>query len=317
MRWLAAFAIGVMSAFPCLAQQDEAPPEELVSLLPASGAFEGLAMQGDPKYYAHDDLADYINGDAETYYTYGIGYTAAVRYQDGARGLLNLDIYDMLTPLGAFGVYAQRRPSDPEYLDLGAQGYVSGTQVVFISGRYYVVIKSVSRSDEGIEKAKELAAIVDEAAPGPKELPEALKWFPEDGLLDDTFAHSPSSFLGLEDMPPLFTAKYAHPDEEDDQVTLAFSLFETEADMLAAAATMQESLAGRLADDGEVSTSQIELVGNAVEVGSYDVKYRGQVHVAPVGRALLVAARTTPEHATELLAALAERIDEEGPGLGE
>ena len=30
-------------------------------------------MQGEPRFFPEERLADHINGDAETYYTYGVG----------------------------------------------------------------------------------------------------------------------------------------------------------------------------------------------------------------------------------------------------
>lgn len=295
--------------------QEEQPPAELAALLPAAGAFEGLAMQGEPRFFPQDRLADHINGDAETYYTYGVGTTATVRYSDGARGMLDLDIYDMLTPLGAFGVYAQRRPSEPEYQDLGTQSYVSGSQVVCLTGQYYVVVKSISRSADGIEQAKKLAALVAEASPGPDALPAELALFPEEGLRPGSFGHSPRSFLGMDGMPPLFTALYTHPEDEDDEITLAFHLFDSEGDLEAALEPMQETLLGRLADGGQAVDYAVDLDDATAAVTAYEVKYRGQVHVARAGRGLMVAVRAAREWAEESFAALAERIEEDGPGL--
>lgn len=297
------------------AAQEEPPPAELAALLPTTGAFEGLAMQGEPRFFPEERLADHINGDAETYYTYGVGTTAAVRYSDGARGMLDLDIYDMLTPLGAFGVYAQRRPSEPEYLDLGTESYVSGSQVVCLTGQYYVVVKSISRSADGIEQAKKLAGLVAEASPGPDALPAELAWFPVEGLRPGSYGHSPRSFLGMDGMPPLFTALYANPEDEDDEITLAFHLFDSEEDLEAALEPMRDTLLGRLADGGQAVEYTVDLDDATAAVTAYDVKYRGQVHVARAGRGLMVAVRAAQEWAEESFAALAERIEEDGPGL--
>lgn len=305
-----------MAWAPCLAEApEEGPPPELAALVPASGALEGLAMQEEPRYFSPDRLADYINGDAETYYTYGVGYTVAVRYSDGAGGMLSLDIYDMRTPLGAFGVYAQRRPSDPEYLDLGSEAYVSGNQVVLITGQYYVVARSISRNPGGVERAKQLAQLVAEASGGPEGLPVELAWFPEEGLLAGTFGYSPRSFLGLDGMPPLFTARYAHPQDGEDAIALGFYVYESEEDLAEALEPMSEALAGRVAEGGDVMTYTVTLAGETVDATAYDVKYRGQVHVTSVGRVVMVAARAPRERAEELFEALAERIEEDGPGV--
>jgi hypothetical protein len=306
----------LLFAIALVAQGRDAPTEQtddtaLLALVPSSGAFEGLEREAEPKVYSHDALPDYIDGDAETYYTYGVGSTVATGYKDGVGGRLELDIFDMKTPLSAFGVYAHRRPDDPKLEEMGTQAYTAGRQVVCLAGGYYVVVRSVSRKPEGLERARKLAVLVADATPKPHELPAELAYFPTDGKLENTEAWHPSAFLGLSAMPPLFDCGYRVPDSKDDETyRLAFSVLDDDEAGEKCYAEMCDSLREKAVSDP--STETVELAGMPFSVLVVELKYRGLVVVGRSCRVILAAVGAPRDETLSALGRLAQRMKDTG-----
>jgi hypothetical protein len=280
---------------------------------------ESCELQGEPHVYPRDELADYIDGDVESFYPYGVGSTVAVTYSDGAGGKVELDIYDMLTPLGAFGIYAHRRPDDEKPIKLGTRGWAEGRQVVCFAGRYYVVLRAVSRGPKGLEKARQLAEKVAVAVPGPHEMPADLGLLPEEHRVPSSERWHPSSYLGLPGMPAVFAAHYAVTGEGAEPGQLAFSrAYPSTEDAQAAYDKLLEALRGRAVPDSGFE-AQVDLAGTSMTVQGMEVKYRGVVLAARFERRLLLTVGVPRGPAAELLARIADRIAnaEKPPGDAE
>ena len=73
---------------------------------------EGWSRPGDVLTYDADNLWEYINGAAELFVEFGV---QTCRTADLVSGevTVTVDLYDMGTPLNAFGVYERERPGKP------------------------------------------------------------------------------------------------------------------------------------------------------------------------------------------------------------
>ena len=102
------------------------PPEDF---LPPSCA-PGWAMEGRVATYTPENLYQYINGEAEIYLPYGFKKAACVRYIKAStpsgrpqeKGM-GVNIFEMGSPLDAFGIYSNFRSSTLPPLKVGAEGF--------------------------------------------------------------------------------------------------------------------------------------------------------------------------------------------------
>ena len=86
------------------------------NLLPSPGFAEGWVIQEKIETFTEKDLYKYINGEAELYYPYGFKALATAKYvrSDNPDGGIIADIYEMGSPLEAFGIYSRYRDPDEE-----------------------------------------------------------------------------------------------------------------------------------------------------------------------------------------------------------
>jgi hypothetical protein len=131
--------------------------------------------------YTPDTLFEYINGAARMYLSYGfVGLTHA-RYLHGEEGriTIDLDIYDMGSKLGAYGIYSNGRPPHADTQEWGSQGDSSGKVAVAWKGRLY--IRAVG--SEETPELESMVAAVAAKAPGDPSLPRLAILLPDDGLV--------------------------------------------------------------------------------------------------------------------------------------
>lgn len=165
--------------------------------------------------YDPETLSDKIDGKAELYLPAGFkemscrGYALAGGTADGAH--VDVYVYDMASPPGAFAVFSgQRRPGSGD-VALGDNAYATPNALFFSKGPYYVEMVA-DRAAPGLEAALEgyatalLAALPAEEG-GAKAASESAL-FPKEGLQTDTVRLSASDTFGLEGFGGVYTAEY-------------------------------------------------------------------------------------------------------------
>ena len=127
------------------------------------------------------DLYSYIDGGAELYISYGFGEAISRTYRKEDQIEVVAEIYDLLEPRNAFGVFSQVR--ETENFQLGQGAYVLPGAVFFWKGRYYISLSAWESTPEAEDFIRSLGAYIDEriAAPGSK--PQLLELLPEEGLI--------------------------------------------------------------------------------------------------------------------------------------
>lgn len=149
------------------------------------------------KVYTEENLYDYINGNSELYFPYGFVSLLSVHYQNNANTeqTVVVDIYDMATPLGAFGVYSNMTSPDYSYTQIGCEAIVSEQQIRFYQDRYQVEINCPNPfdgADAMMEKAaKMLSANMPVCTP-----PSQLSWLPTENQTPHTLKYVADGFLG-------------------------------------------------------------------------------------------------------------------------
>jgi hypothetical protein len=91
----------------------------------------------NPARFYSSDLYRYMDGGADIYLKYGLVAMAHRDYRIAGVDM-TVDVFDMGSPLQAFGIYSSERSPEYHFVDIGAEGYSSETTLNFLQGRYYV-----------------------------------------------------------------------------------------------------------------------------------------------------------------------------------
>jgi hypothetical protein len=173
-------------------------------ILPELAGFKKIT--GYPVFTA-DNLWDFINGAADTYLSYGFEDLHVAEYAKG-KNIIKLEIYKHKDDIQAFGIYSSERSPTFRYINIGAQGYKVDGSLNFLKGKYYVKIRTYSKSEKVIQTLETLALKVSDMLQGGSEMPLALKEFPEMGKKKNEETYIKESVLGHEFLAGAFKALY-------------------------------------------------------------------------------------------------------------
>ena len=157
----------------------------LAELLPAASSMDGWRIADGPTEYDSEGLFEYLNGGAPLYLDFGFQGMVHARYQLGDDSLssVTLDVFDMGSDLGAFGLYRSGRPPGAEVRDWGAEGYRSGTVAATWKGGVSIQVQADDDQPELIEVMESLVAQVTKSVAGGTSLPQIIGLLPSDGLV--------------------------------------------------------------------------------------------------------------------------------------
>lgn len=176
----------------------ENPATECLQLAATGSDIPDWKLAPPTTSYNKKTIFDYINGAAELYFAYDFRAVAAAEYQDGETSVI-IDVYDMTTPEGAFGIYSLNRYPEASYVDIGNEGILTGTELNFWKGQYFCKIYSFDM-DEKYQKAvvnfgNKLALNIKEAGTSPA----IIERLPQNGMVPKT-ARFFSRKLGLDNI---------------------------------------------------------------------------------------------------------------------
>ncbi|MBA4393597.1 MAG: hypothetical protein C0407_08600 [Desulfobacca sp.] len=175
---------------------DERPVEKLVSL---PGFAPEWVLEDQVKIYSKDDLFTYINGEAELYFPYGFERLASAFYSKKGGDLqigLTADIYKMGSLLDAFGIYAQYRKPDAEFITMGGEGFINPSQLIFYQDRYFVHLSASGTSQLEPSVFQACASAISRVLPGGKGQPWELDLLKIPALIPRTERYYPEGLLG-------------------------------------------------------------------------------------------------------------------------
>ncbi|MFC2077071.1 DUF6599 family protein [candidate division KSB1 bacterium] len=194
----------------------------LNTLLPAPGAVTGLELAEDPSTYDRGSLFEYINGGAELYLSYRFERLISAFYVldgDEEKSIV-LDIYDMATPLQAFGVFGANKRTEADRVPFGAEGYASDYLLTFYRGRYYVELNAGGLDKNLLDARRSAAAEVDKKIGGTAQPPEELKLLPPENQVPGSLRYITGGVLGHGFIPRGLEADY-ETDGSRKKVSLA------------------------------------------------------------------------------------------------
>ncbi len=154
-----------------------------------------------------ENLWDFINGAADSYLALGFVELNVVEYKKG-KNVIKLEVYKHSDNIRAFGIYASERSPSFRFLNLGAQGYITGGMINFYKGDSYVKIRTYSKNEKILRSAESLASRVAEMIQGDTEMPSVLSKFPESGRKINEETYINESVLGHKFLNKAFKAEY-------------------------------------------------------------------------------------------------------------
>ena len=184
--------IWIACAFFLSCSKNGSDSEKMTAMLPE---LEGWSQSQTT--YTADNLYDYINGNSELYFPYGFSSLLSATYVNDVEPEQSIvvDIYDMSTPLGAFGVYSNMTSPDYTYDSIGCEAIVSDQQIRFYQDRYQVEMNCPSSFDNSESVMQEVATMLSTKMPVCVQ-PEQLSWLPVEDQVAHSLKYIADGFLG-------------------------------------------------------------------------------------------------------------------------
>ena len=224
--------------------------EKPMDLLPGSGEATHWVRAAKPSVDVGKDLyKNVIGGNPELYHSYGFVEGVSVEYQTprlGSQPFILLEVFDMGTPENAFGVYSRDRYPQDEFEWVGSRAIISGRELNFWKGRYFIKIEGyelASQIKQGmVELAKATADQIKDPLtpphlltllPSENRVPHSEKYFPSGATLKKIHRFLPKGLLEFSPSVTGCSATYLHKKSSTDWIDTmtAFVLrYETESE---------------------------------------------------------------------------------------
>ena len=165
------------------------PLESLRSSLPRK--MGDWKQEGEDQWFDSKTIFDYIDGAGEVYRAYNMRKCLARRYSNQG-SFLTLDIFDMSTPEGAYGVFTYDRQGDP--VKFGQDGLSGAGWTRFWKGRFFVSIVDEAQTPNSAKIVENLARITSDMIREHGRRPDLVLQLPSQGLQPDTirYFHDPT-----------------------------------------------------------------------------------------------------------------------------
>ncbi len=168
---------------------------------------KGWTAHGEVTTYKIANLWEYIDGAANLYLAYDFKLLKLREFQKGET-ILTVEIYDMGSPVNAFGIYSSERSDDAVLLKIGTEAAVIPPYyALMLKDRFYVkVVIQQGELDREISEGilKDVAAFV----PGNTDFPAELKLLPEKDRIPGSIKYISEGYMGLSEINNLLFADY-------------------------------------------------------------------------------------------------------------
>ncbi len=242
----------------------------VTDFIPEPDFAPGWKWDFEPEVYVPDNLYEYINGEAELYNSYTFEKMVTGSYVNSRDDMqtITVDIYDMGSPLDAFGIYSRFRRPGLEFAEIGGEAIVSEYNVRFYKGQYFVQVNSGSREDEMQVLVRDLANDIAAELPG-ADSPDELTLLPQPGQQPHTLTYHTSGFMGLEAFNNALAADYVVPGDtlmvfviladDKDKTMMALAAFKESVSQRGRVLTTEPHFSGELSYQGKV---MVDICGN-------------------------------------------------------
>ncbi len=167
---------------------------------------EGWHPESKTMIYRQDDLWEYIDGAAEQFVMYGF---QLLRLREFTKGdlMIAVEIYDMGSPLNAFGIYTTERPVDGKRLSIGTEAVIEPSLCLLFKDRYYVKVmmrRGLLDNQSGEAVLKAIEAYIK----GETGLPPELNILPARERISGSEKYVTEAYMGLSELNNILFADY-------------------------------------------------------------------------------------------------------------
>jgi len=173
---------------------------------------EGWSQTGDIEHYNVATMYNKIDGRSELYMAYDVKGLSWVSMVDDANqdNFLDIFIYDMQNPTGAFGIYSVEREQGQEKLAIGRETYKTGSNYYFWKGNYYGYINA-SQTNAGNDAAGEgVATALMDRVEDDGGMVMGIDWLPQEGLIQDSVQYFKADAMSLDFLNNTYMGEYTH-----------------------------------------------------------------------------------------------------------
>jgi uncharacterized protein DUF6599 len=254
---------------------------------------KGWQIIDEVKQFTPENLYEQINGRASFFMAYDMIRMTYVSFgnTDKPSQFINLSIYNMGTPINAFGVFSAERSQGESILELGRAGYRSEANYFIWKGQYYIRIISSEATIEFQWIGMDLARKVTDFLLDSGEQVWGLTALPLTDRMPGSVQYFKVDAMGLDFMRNTYTATY----RKGNTLVTAF-LSQQDSVESARAKVVRYAMYAKKYGKGidRLKAGEVELVSCDMG-GSYDVIYQkgrligGVSYVEDRGLAIRVA----------------------------
>jgi hypothetical protein len=206
-------ASAVNSQSPILnkeSQNDIDTTLEKTTLMVKSLSLNGWKLHDDIEIFKPINLYDKIDGRAEYYLSYDLVWAIFCSFRSSTddRFPIELSIFNMLTPINAFGAFSGERMTGASQLKLCRDSYCSGTNYYIWKGQFYIQITASDTIDELNKACLELAEKLTKNLYDSGQPVWGLEILPANNLISQSVQYFLIDALGHIFLKDTFTAKY-------------------------------------------------------------------------------------------------------------
>ena len=260
-------SITVVAALPAMCQDD---PVFLVKDFP-----DGIVQEQPTALFDEGNLYEYINGQAVFYLGYQFKRLEHGFYRRGD-ATFYVDVYELGSPLSAFGAYRQQKEEGTESMGVGAESAITDYLAVFHKGPYYVEIIPMDSGDDDVRDMTLVAGHAAATISGDTGLAPEIGLFPSEHRVEGSERYVDENLISYSFMGRGLVARYSLPGQEKElRLFIAMPGDDAAADTIVA--TYREKL----------SDPQTVTVAPGVPGVAGTEPYRGTTMLAKVGGSVI------------------------------
>ena len=178
--------------------------DDLYKYIPGTDETGEWQEDGLPQEYKGEDLYSHINGGAEIYHEYGFKHVIVQDYTKKSGKSIALEIFEMQSSEGAFGIYTFKTSTEGKELALGDKAQLADYYLNFWKGDFVVTLTGFEEDEETVKGLQKIARAVDKKIKSRGREPAIVFLLPEKDLIEQSIKYFKGN-LGLYNIYPFFT----------------------------------------------------------------------------------------------------------------